>query len=238
MLAEYSRVILQTDRFSEQNALRGMVGYVIHVYPDGNYEVEFSDRSTGISIAQIVAAGTELQPVPEEGGVDPIEPNGSGPGEVMNRSTMANLLSASEGEFSYSDSPADALVELALQDSDAAIATSALGEWAQRDSDDARQVACAILSRVQWDAHLTAYALTVLYSRDPQSAFGFMQKLVDTVKERPVFEALIDNVLSDPEHYEREPGQGFVRSLLHKLEEHASTVSGSDEVATFKARTS
>lgn len=66
MLAEYSRVILQTDRFSEQNARRGMVGYVIEVYPDGNYEVEFSDPATGISIAQIVAAESELQADPEE----------------------------------------------------------------------------------------------------------------------------------------------------------------------------
>ena len=66
MLAEYSRVILQTDRFSEQNARRGMVGYVIEVYPDGNYEVEFSDPTTGISIAQIVAAESELQADPEE----------------------------------------------------------------------------------------------------------------------------------------------------------------------------
>lgn len=72
-------MILQTDRFSEQNARRGMVGYVIHVYSDGNYEVEFSGPSTGISIAQIVASLSELQSVPEEGGVVPIEPGGSGP---------------------------------------------------------------------------------------------------------------------------------------------------------------
>jgi len=65
MLAEYSRVILQSDRFSKQNARRGMLGYVIEFYPDEKYEVEFSDPSTGISIAQIVAAESELQPDPE-----------------------------------------------------------------------------------------------------------------------------------------------------------------------------
>lgn len=149
---------------------------------------------------------------------------------------MKNLLSASEGEFSYEDSAVDALVELALQDSDAAVATSALGELTQRDSDDARKVAHEILARAQWDAHLTAYALTVLYRRDPESAFGFMQKVIDTATEKPVFESLIDNVLSDPERYQDEPGQGFVRALRRKLEEHASALSGSDEVAEFKAR--
>jgi len=66
MLAEYARVVLQSDRFVEQNAKRGMMGYVIEVYPDGNYEVEFSDPNSGVSIAQIVASEAELEAAPEQ----------------------------------------------------------------------------------------------------------------------------------------------------------------------------
>jgi len=66
MLAEYARVVLQSDRFVEQNAKRGMMGYVIEVYPDGNYEVEFSDPNSGVSIVQIVASEAELEAAPEQ----------------------------------------------------------------------------------------------------------------------------------------------------------------------------
>jgi hypothetical protein len=154
----------------------------------------------------------------------------------MNASTMENLLRASEGEFSYSDSTSAALVELALQDSDAAIATSALGELTQRDSDEARSVALEILRRTQWDAHLTAYALTVLHSRDPVSALRVMQELVQTVTDKPVFEALVENVQSEPERYEHGPGLHFVDTLQRKLEEHAAALEGSEEIAQFRAR--
>jgi len=43
-----------------------MMGYVIEVYPDGNYEVEFSDPNSGVSIAQIVASEAELEAAPEQ----------------------------------------------------------------------------------------------------------------------------------------------------------------------------
>jgi len=41
-----------------------MLGYVIECYPDGKYEVEFSDAN-GITIAQLVASEQELAVVPE-----------------------------------------------------------------------------------------------------------------------------------------------------------------------------
>ena len=64
MLAQYSRVRLVTDRFAKEGATRGMVGYVIEVYPDGNYEVEFSDKD-GTTVAQIVAGDEDLAHLPE-----------------------------------------------------------------------------------------------------------------------------------------------------------------------------
>ncbi len=59
MLNNYSRVRLLTDRFVSEELRCGATGYVIEVYGDGKYEVEFSDAN-GISVAQIVASETEL----------------------------------------------------------------------------------------------------------------------------------------------------------------------------------
>lgn len=64
MLDNYSRVRLMTDRFQSQGALCFDVGYIIEVYPDRKYEVEFSD-SKGVTTAQIVASEEELQLAPE-----------------------------------------------------------------------------------------------------------------------------------------------------------------------------
>jgi len=64
MLKNYSRVRLLTDRYREEGVAAGAIGYVIEVYPGGNYEVEFSDEN-GITIAQIVAREDELTEEPE-----------------------------------------------------------------------------------------------------------------------------------------------------------------------------
>ena len=56
----YSRVLLLTDRFRSEGLDYGAVGYIIEVYADNDYEVEFSDPN-GITIAQIVAHKNELE---------------------------------------------------------------------------------------------------------------------------------------------------------------------------------
>jgi hypothetical protein len=43
-----------------------MLGYIIEVYGDGNYEVEFSDPATGTSLAQVVVNGSEIVLAPEQ----------------------------------------------------------------------------------------------------------------------------------------------------------------------------
>ena len=60
MIDNYSRVKLMTNNYSSEGAHAEDVGYVIEVYPDGAYEVEFSDAN-GISFAQIVAQEGEIQ---------------------------------------------------------------------------------------------------------------------------------------------------------------------------------
>jgi len=65
-LEPYSCVRLRTDRFVEEGAKTGDVGFVIEVYPDGNYEVEFSDAN-GITYAQLVAGAEDLELCPDRG---------------------------------------------------------------------------------------------------------------------------------------------------------------------------
>ena len=67
-LPNYSRIKLISDAYVSLNARRGAVGYVIEIYPDGHYEVEFSDTD-GATTAQIVAREDELEPFPEDRGV-------------------------------------------------------------------------------------------------------------------------------------------------------------------------
>ncbi len=63
MLENYSRVRLQTDNYQSEGAFCFDVGYVIEVYPDNKYEVEFSDLN-GDTTAQIVAFEKELELAP------------------------------------------------------------------------------------------------------------------------------------------------------------------------------
>lgn len=63
MIAHYSKVRLVTDRFSAENARKGMEGYVIEIYENGEVEVEFSNPSTGETLAQIVARESDLESV-------------------------------------------------------------------------------------------------------------------------------------------------------------------------------
>lgn len=60
MLPNYSRVRLQTEKYQSLGAYLFDVGYIIEVYPNGEYEVEFSDAN-GITTAQIVAHEEDIQ---------------------------------------------------------------------------------------------------------------------------------------------------------------------------------
>jgi len=58
-IKNYSRVRLLVDTYSQEGAKIDSIGYVIEVYPDEKYEVEFSDEH-GITIAQIVVGSDEI----------------------------------------------------------------------------------------------------------------------------------------------------------------------------------
>jgi hypothetical protein len=55
----YTQVVLLTDKYSEEGVGAGSIGYIIEVYTDQDYEVEFSNQE-GITIAQIVVGQDEI----------------------------------------------------------------------------------------------------------------------------------------------------------------------------------
>jgi len=60
-IEQYDRVRVITDRFLDEGAAPGTRGYVLEVYPDGNFEIEVSDQGTGETIAQFVAVPGEVE---------------------------------------------------------------------------------------------------------------------------------------------------------------------------------
>jgi hypothetical protein len=59
MIPKYSRVRLTTNKYEKEGGRVGMLGYIIETYPDGRYEVEFSDAN-GVSIAQLVVTEDDV----------------------------------------------------------------------------------------------------------------------------------------------------------------------------------
>jgi hypothetical protein len=58
-ILNYSKVKLLTDKYKSEGVSDGAIGYVIEVYQNHKYEVEFSDLN-GITIAQIVLDSNEF----------------------------------------------------------------------------------------------------------------------------------------------------------------------------------
>jgi hypothetical protein len=56
----YDRVRFVTSDYESEGVTAGMAGYVIEMYPDGNYEVEVSDPDTGETVAQFAVTPTDV----------------------------------------------------------------------------------------------------------------------------------------------------------------------------------
>jgi hypothetical protein len=57
----YAKVRLLTNMYNKEGVKINDIGYIIEIYNTGDCEVEFSDRNTGISYAQIVIKPEELE---------------------------------------------------------------------------------------------------------------------------------------------------------------------------------
>ena len=62
-LYQYCRVKLVTDKYTTEGVRKGTIGYIIEVYGKESfeYEVEFSDSSTGETIAQVVVTEEDIE---------------------------------------------------------------------------------------------------------------------------------------------------------------------------------
>ncbi len=65
VLDNYSRVRLLTDHYREFGVFAGAIGYIIEIYGQEAYEVEFSAKN-GVTIAQFAVSQQEVELAPEE----------------------------------------------------------------------------------------------------------------------------------------------------------------------------
>ena len=64
MIKNYTRIKLTTNKYEHEGVYVGMLGYIIELYHDGKYEVEFSDTN-GITVAQLVLDESDFVVSPE-----------------------------------------------------------------------------------------------------------------------------------------------------------------------------
>jgi hypothetical protein len=98
-------------------------------------------------------------------------------------------------EVPYTTLDPTVLLELATQQEEPFIATSALGELAVRGEEGAKTAARAIL-RKPWDHQLTASALSILFDREPRETIAAMRRLL--ADDPVLLEAMLEAVLTDP----------------------------------------
>ena len=60
-------VRLRTDRYRDEGVGAGAIGVVVENWGDGSYEVEFSDPTTGETIALLTLPAGEVEVVPHAG---------------------------------------------------------------------------------------------------------------------------------------------------------------------------
>lgn len=112
-------------------------------------------------------------------------------------SLIDHLLIIPADQIQYDTLATSTLSGLATQMEEPFIATSALGELAQRSQEETIHAAERILTEKVWDAHLTAFALTLLYDRDPAKGIAQMEKHIVDCRDPTILAAMMDNVLTD-----------------------------------------
>jgi len=130
--------------------------------------------------------------------------------------SIDNLLIIPADEINYESLSTLTLTQLATQKTDPFIATSGLGELAQRDPQKTKEAAAQILDAGIWDRHLTAFALTLLYDRDPEGAIPRMAELALT-EDPKILEALIENILSDSVRFQSAPENQLARAIARRV---------------------
>jgi hypothetical protein len=127
--------------------------------------------------------------------------------------TIDDFLIIPHDQIDYASLDAGLLQDLATQDSDPYIATSALAELGVRGGAQAVATAKAILAAEPWDRHLFAFAITTLCDLDRNCAAETMSRLLDCTNDSKILDAMVECVLSDPGYF----GTGAARELAERL---------------------
>lgn len=132
-------------------------------------------------------------------------------------STADDLLLLPDDAIDYKSQPAGVLYELATQEDEPYIATSALAELSIRRVPEARAAAAAILARPPWDRHLHAFAIAILCRIDCAQATAVMRELLDHTDDPKILGAMVECVLSEPDHFRGEAERAFAHRLAAKV---------------------
>ena len=132
--------------------------------------------------------------------------------------SIEDFLILPHDQIDYTSLDVGTLQELATQDSEPYIATSALAELGARRGPEARNAASAILSSEPWDRHLFAFAITTLCDVDRASATETMSTLLDGTSDPKILGAMTMCVLSDPDHVSTGAARAFGERLAAKVE--------------------
>lgn len=138
------------------------------------------------------------------------------PGGEMTDPGIDELLITPYEQIKFEQLSPQTLEKLAVQEFEPFIATDALAELASRRVDEGRRAALTILDH-PWDRHLTAYAMTVLFSYDPTTGIDRMNAIVAQCSDAKILAAMVENVMSDWAQFETADGRALVRALAKRL---------------------
>jgi hypothetical protein len=151
--------------------------------------------------------------------------------------TINDFLVLPHDQIDYTSLDGRVLRELAMQNSEPYIATSALAELGARGGPEARAAVAAILATEPWDRHLFAFAITMLCDIDRHDATETMARLLEGTNDPKILGAMVECVLSDPDHFSTGATRAFTDRLTVKVENvKPDQFTDLDERAAFLAR--
>jgi hypothetical protein len=151
--------------------------------------------------------------------------------------SIDDLILLPHDQIDYQGLAPDVLLALATQQDEPFIATSALGELAARRGPEALAAVEAILAAEPWDRYLRAFAITILCGRDRERATETMARLLDDTTDPKDLGAMVECVMSDPDHFAAGPARAFADRLAATVARVApDQFTDLDERAAFLAR--
>jgi hypothetical protein len=146
-----------------------------------------------------------------------------------------DLILVPDEDIEYEKLDAAVLEQLAIQQLEPFIATSALGELGQRRVPEAKAAAEAIVAREVWDHHLYAFAVKILYDADRDAGLAAMTPRLDTERDPVILAAMIENMMSDVEWFQAEPLRALATKLAARVAEIPGNYTDPEERESFLA---